>query len=132
MSAKLGSLGKPRPLPARTAPILAGALVLAAALPIFLLAGWRPAAWALAAVLWLGGQALSALLGRLRAETDRLAAAGVLGLGMMFRGIAVMAVLIAVAASDADLAVPAALLYALAYSLELGLSVALYFGGEPR
>lgn len=110
----------------------AGAVVLAAALPVFLLAGWPIEAWGLAAALWLGGQALSLVLGRLRAERDSLAAAGVLGLGMMFRGIAVMVVLIAVAASDADLAVAAALLYALAYSLELGLSVAAYYGGEAR
>jgi hypothetical protein len=47
---------------------------------------------------------------------------------MMFRAIAVMVVLAAVAASDAKLALAAALLYALAYTFELGLSLLTYFG----
>ena len=38
-------------------------------------------------------------------------------------------VLVAVAASDAHLAVAAALTYALAYTFELGLSLVTYFGG---
>jgi hypothetical protein len=40
-----------------------------------------------------------------------------------------LVVLFAVAASDAHLALAAALLYALAYTLELGLSMVSYFGG---
>ena len=40
--------------------------------------------------------------------------------------------LIAVAASDARLGLAAALLYALAYTLELGVSLAIYFGGADR
>ena len=61
-----------------------------------------------------------------------LAASGVVAFGMMFRVIAVMVVVIAVAVSDARLALAAALVYALAYTLELGVSVVSYFGGEPR
>jgi hypothetical protein len=51
---------------------------------------------------------------------------------MTFRAVAVMVVVLAVAATDARLALAATLLYALAYTLELGVSLALYFSGEPR
>jgi hypothetical protein len=56
----------------------------------------------------------------------------VVAFGMMFRGIAVMVVLLAIAVSDRELALTAALVYALAYTLELGVAVASYFGGEAR
>jgi hypothetical protein len=49
---------------------------------------------------------------------------------MMFRAIAVMVILVAIAVSDSRLALSAAILYALAYTLELGLSLLSYFGGE--
>lgn len=125
------ALTAPRPLPGRLAPVLAGGLVLAFALPVFALAGWRIAAWALAAVLWVAGQTLSALLARLRPGGGNLAASGVLAFGMMFRSISIVIVLFAVATSDARLALSAALLYALAYTLELGMSLASYFGAAP-
>ena len=118
----------PRPVPGRLLPALAGGTVVALALPIFLLGGWPLAGWALAAVLWAGGQALGLLLARVRAGPTNVAASGVLGVGMMFRAVAVMAVLLAVAASDGSLAVGAAVVYALAYTLELALSVVTYFG----
>ena len=102
------------------------------ALPVFLVVGWRLGAWALAAVLWVASQALAYLLLRLRFGMDNLAASGVLAFGMMFRAIAVMVVVAAVAVSDAQLALGAALLYALAYTLELGISVLTYFGGPAR
>nr|MDQ3822852.1 hypothetical protein [Actinomycetota bacterium] len=85
--------------------------------------------WALAATLWLAAQALGLLLTRLRLGADSLAASGVVGIGMTFRAVAVMVVVIAVAASDAALGVAAGLVYALAYTAELGVSLALYFGG---
>ncbi|MFN2471143.1 MAG: hypothetical protein ABR583_09180 [Gaiellaceae bacterium] len=118
----------PRPLPGRLLPIAAAATVIVLALPVFLLAGWDAAAWALVAVLWSGGQLLGLLLTRLELGADNLAGSGVVAVGMMFRGVAVMAVLLAVAASDGTLALAAALLYGLAYTLELALSVASYFG----
>ena len=49
---------QPRPLPQRTLPVVAAAAVVALALPIFLVAGWRVQGWALGAVLWAGSQAL--------------------------------------------------------------------------
>ena len=127
-----GILTTPRPVPNRLVPIVAGAGVLVITLPIYLLMGWRVDGWALAALLWMGGQALGLLLMRLRLGLDNLAASGVLAFGMMFRAIAVMVVLIVVAVSDGRLALSAALLYAAAYTLELGVSVIGYFGGEPR
>ncbi len=45
---------------------------------------------------------------------------------------AVMLVALVVAVSNPDLAVAGALVYALAYTVELGLALTLYFGGEPR
>jgi hypothetical protein len=120
----------PRPQPRRTVPLLAAAGVLALALPVFLLVGWPLAGWALAVILWLAAQGLGLLLARLPLGADNLAASGVVGIGMMFRAVAVMFVLIAVAASDARLGISAALLYALAYTLELALSLMTYFGSE--
>jgi hypothetical protein len=120
----------PRPLPRRTVPLAAAAGVIALALPVFLLVGWPLAGWALAAILWLAAQGLGVLLTRILRDADNLAASGVVGIGMMFRAVAVMFVLIAVAASDARLGVSAALLYALAYTLELALSLMTYFGSE--
>ena len=125
---RAGVFSTPRPVPGRALPFAAGATLVALALPVFLLAGWRVAGWALGAVLWAGAQAIGALLPRLRSGTSNLAGASVLAFGMMFRAIAVGVVLIAVAASDTRLAVAAAGVYALAYTLELGLSLASYFG----
>jgi len=46
--------------------------------------------------------------------------------------VAVMVVVIAVAAGNPEVGVSAGLLYALAYTLELGLSLLTYFGGPAR
>jgi hypothetical protein len=121
----------PRPMPSRLLPVAAGALVLALALPVFLAAGWPLSGWGLGAVLWVAAQALSLLLTRLRPGTGNLAASGVLGISMMFRAVAVGVVVIAVAATDPEVGVAAALVYALAYTLELALSLLTYFGNEP-
>ena len=51
---------------------------------------------------------------------------------MTFRPVAVMVVVIAVAASDATLGLAAGLVYAFAYTAELGVSLALYFGTETK
>jgi hypothetical protein len=119
-------------VPGRLLPVLGGATVVALALPVFLLAGWPVSGWALGAVLWLASQALGALLARARLGISNLAASAVVGFGMMFRPVAVMVVVIAVAASDAELGLAAALVYALAYTFELGLSLAAYYGGPTQ
>jgi hypothetical protein len=120
----------PRPAPSIVLPIVAGTGVIVLALPIYLIAGWPIEAWALAATLWAGSQAFSYLLVRLRARGD-LFASGVAAFGMMFRAIAVMVVILAVAASDPHVGLAAAITYALAYTLELGLSLVSYFGNPP-
>ena len=119
----------PRPEPGRLLPVSAAATVIALALPIFLIAGWPLAGWALGAVLWVGGELLGFVLSRVRASSPGNAASGVMGVGMMFRGIAVMAVLLVVViTSNKSVGIAAALLYALAYTLELMLSLVTYFG----
>lgn len=127
-----GALSTPRPLPNRILPVAAAGALILLALPVFLIAGWRISAWALAAVLWAASQGLGLVLARLRLGGANLAASGVVAFGMMFRAIAVMVVLVAVAVSDSSLALGAALLYALAYTFELGLSIVSYFGGPAR
>ena len=127
----MSAFSTPRPLPPRLVPAAAGGIALALALPVFLLAGWRLEGWALGAVLWVGAQALGAVLTRLRTGTGNLAASGVVGIGMMARAVAVMLVVIAVAASDAKLGLAAALVYALAYTVELAVSLGAYFTQEP-
>jgi hypothetical protein len=120
----------PRPAPGRILPAIAAAGLLALALPVFLVADLPLGGWLLASVLWLAAQGLSLLLARLGLGADKLAASGVVGIGMTLRSVAVGVVLVAVVASDARLGLSAALLYALAYTLELGVSLATYFGQE--
>jgi hypothetical protein len=127
-----GLLRTPRPLPGRAVPVASAAAILALALPIYAIAGWRIAGWGLAAVLWVAGELFGLVLARLRLGMANLAASGVLAFGMMFRAIAVMVVLIAVAVSHGSLALSAALLYALVYTFELGASLISYFGGATR
>lgn len=126
------ALVTPRPVPRLLGPVVAGSLVVALALPLFALAGWPLRGWALAAVLWAAGQAFGLLLARLPLGMDSVATSGVVGVGMMFRSIAVGVVLVAVAASDAAVGLSAAAVYALAYTLELALALTAYFGGPPR
>lgn len=120
----------PRPVPSRRIPAAAGTLLVALALPVFLAADWGIGSWVLAASLWVAGEIFAFAVSRLPLGLDNLASSGVAGVATTFRVIAVMVVLIAVAVSNKGLAVPAALLYVLAYSLELTLSLILYFGGE--
>lgn len=121
----------PRTAPPTFLPAIAGAVVVLVALPIFLLAGWRVEGWALGAVLWFGSEAFGAVLTRLRTRTGNLAAAGVAAFGMLFRAIAVMVVVFAIAVSDKWLGLAAALTYAAGYSATFGLSLIAYFTG-PR
>ena len=127
-----GVLMRPRAQPGRLAPFLAGAGLLLVALPVFLITGWSLKAWLLATVLWIASEALGLLLGKLRMGVDNTASSGVVAFGMMFRAIVVMIVLIAVAASNGHLGLTAALLYAAAYTMELGVSLLTFFGGPER
>ena len=122
-------LTEPRQAPPALLPAAAGGIVIAVALPIFLLAGWRVSGWAIGAVLWLGSELLGLVLTRLQSRTGNLAAAGVVAFGMLFRAIAVMVVVFAVAVSDKWLGLAAALTYAAGYSATFGLQLIAYFTG---
>jgi hypothetical protein len=117
-------------VPTSHLPRIAGAAVVALALPVFLAAGLPVRGWVLGAVLWVAAEAMALLLTRLPLGADNLAAAGVRGVGMMFRSVAVMVVVIVVAASNAELGLTAGAVYALAYTLELALSLTTYFASE--
>ena len=123
-------LGKPRPLPSRLVPTIAGTILVLLALPVFLVAGWPLTGWLLAAVLWAAGQVLEFLFARLPLGADNLASSGVVGLGMAFRGIGVMVVLLAVTVANQPVGVAAVIVYALTYTLSLGISIVEYFGGS--
>jgi peptidoglycan/LPS O-acetylase OafA/YrhL len=127
-----GIFATPRPAPSRLAPALAGATVIALALPVFAVAGWPLEAWALAAVLWVGAQAFAFVLARLAGDADNLAAAGMRGIGTTSRGLLVGIPLVIVTVSDETVGLAAAALYALAFTVELGVGLAAYFGGEAK
>ncbi len=122
----------PRRVPGRLAPMLAGSGLILLALPVFAVAGWPLKGWSLAAVLWLAAQAFAYLLTRLPLDDGNLAAAAARGIGMGFRAFIVGVPLVAVTVADARVGVAAALLYALAYTVELAVSIATFFGAEAK
>jgi hypothetical protein len=126
------SLLSPRPMPERRLPVLAGGAIVAFALPIFLIVGWRLEGWALGAVLWAASQVLGLVFARVGINEPTLRGSGVVAFGMMGRGILLALAAIAVAVTDARLAVAGVLVYAVAYTTELALGLALYFAGQPK
>ncbi|MDQ3857689.1 MAG: hypothetical protein M3327_04460 [Actinomycetota bacterium] len=122
----------PRPIPERRLPLVAGGLVVALALPIFLVAEWRLDGWALGAVLWVASQLLGLVFTRIGIGEPTLRGSGIVAFGMMARGILLVLAAIAVATTDPELAIAGALVYAVAYTFELALSLTLYFAGGPR
>lgn len=113
----------PRPEPGHLLPALAGGVVLLVALPIFLVAGWPLGGWALATVLYVAVHALDFVLVRL--------GNGGKVFGVLFKALGLLVILVAVSASNKELAIAAVLTYALAYTCEFGLSLAAYYGKEP-
>ena len=118
----------PRPEPGHGLPAAGGTLLLALALPVFLVAGWPVAGWGLAAVLWIAVHAIDLFLAQARKRTGNLAASGVQAFGLFFKAIGLLVVLLVAAVANPHLAVAAALTYALAYTFELGLSIVTYMG----
>jgi hypothetical protein len=127
---RAGVFSTPRPAPGRRVPALAGAGVVVLALPVFLVGGFPFAGWALAAVLWAAGELLGAWLARIPTGADNLTKSGAVAIAMAFRGIGVMVVLLAVTVADKELGVAAVIVYALAYTLSLAISLLEYFTGE--
>jgi len=103
--------------------VVAALGVLALALPIFLLAEWPLDAWGIGALLYAGLRGLGLVFDRVGTAAARF--------WMVARVLAVTAVFIALLATDVERAVAAALVYAAAYTLELAVSLLLYFGQEP-
>jgi hypothetical protein len=129
----IGGLARtPRAVPSRKGPTAAGTLVILLGLPVFLVASLPLSGWGLAAVLWVVGEILYLGLARLPMGADNLVSSGTRAIGMTFRGIGVGIVLIAVANSNVRLAASAAVLYVLAYTMELGLSLLAYFGSPAE
>jgi hypothetical protein len=127
---RAGMFATPRPVPGRLIPAAGGVLVLLVALAVFLLADLNLKGWALGALLWVALEAIEIVLTRLRSRTANVAASAVLAFGLSFKAIAVLAVLVAAAATSPDVAVGAAIVYVLAYTFQLGLSLLFYFGTE--
>jgi hypothetical protein len=127
-----GTVLSPRPLPDRRLPVVAGGAIVALALPVFVVAGWRIEGWALGAALWVASQLLGLVFSHVGIGEANLRGSGVVAFGMMGRGILLALVALAVAVVDARLAVAGALVYAAAYTFELALSLTLYFQGEAR
>ena len=127
---RAGLFATPRPVPGRLIPAAGGVLVLLLALAVFLLADLDLKGWALGALLWVALEAIEIVLTRLRSRTANVAASAVLAFGLSFKAIAVLAVLVAAAATAPDVAVGAAVVYVLAYTFQLGLSLLSYFGTE--
>jgi hypothetical protein len=124
-------LTAPRPLPSRTLPPLAASALVLLALPVFLAAGWPFRGWALAAALWAAAQLFGLVLTRLPLGAGHAGASAATGLGMVFRSLVVGVVLVIVAVSNQKVAIAAALLYLLAFTVELTLSLLSYFSAEP-
>jgi hypothetical protein len=127
-----GVFATPRPVPESRLPAMGGTAVVLVALPVFLIGGWRLAAWGIAAGLWLAFLVIGAVLRRLQLRSGNLAAAGLVAFGRMTRAVALVAILIVIAVKDSGLGLPAAVVYALAFTVELLLSLVAYFGGEAK
>ena len=123
-------ISRPRPVPSRLLPLAGAAVAVGLALPVVLVGGWPLKGWVLGAALWAGLAALSLVIAQLRARTTGVASSSLQGIELLVKALAVLAVILAAAHSDAEVAVVAILVYALAYTLELTLSVASYFGSE--
>ena len=122
----------PRPVPGRLVPALAGTIVVGLALPVFVAAGWPLDGWLLAATLWVAAEAFAWLLTRLPLGTGNLAAAGMRGIGTSFRAIAIGIPLVVATVSNEEVGLAAAIVYALAYTDELAVSLLSYFGTEAQ
>ena len=122
----------PRPLPGRLAPTIAAGTVVVLALPVFAVAGWPLSGWALATVLWAAAEVFALVLTRLPGDPDNLAAASMRGIGTTSRALLVGIPLVAVTVSNEAVGLSAALLYALAFTVELGVGLAAYFGQRAK
>lgn len=127
-----GIFTTPRDAPGRLAPTVAGGTVMALALPVFAVAGWPLSGWALATVLWVAAEVFALVLARLPGRPDNLAAAGMRGIGTTSRALLVGIPLVAVTISNESVGISAAIVYALAFTVELVVGLAAYFADEGK
>jgi hypothetical protein len=127
-----GIFSTPRSVPSRLAPTIAGGLVILLALPVYAVAGWPLAGWALAAVLWSAAEVFALVLARLPGGADNLAAAGMRGIGTTSRALLVGIPLVIVTVSDESVGIAAAGLYAIVFTVELAVGLVAYFGAEAK
>jgi hypothetical protein len=111
-------------MPSRRLPIMGSALVIALALPIFIVLHWSLGGWAIAAVLWIGAHALELLIARSGGKPQMQVFA------VFFKSVGVLVVLLATIVANKHTGLAAMVTYALAYTCELGLSLVAYFGTE--
>ena len=102
------------------------------ALPVYAVAGWPLAGWALAAVLWSAAEVFALVLARLPGGADNLAAAGMRGIGTTSRALLVGVPLVIVTVSDESVGIAAAGLYAIVFTVELAVGLVAYFGAEAK
>src|SRR5207237_847574 len=95
----------------RLLPVAGGAVVVAVALPGFLIVDWRVQGWALGAILWLATLAVDLLLTRVESRAGNLAASGVQAFGIFFKAVGLLVVLLATAVTAPHLAAAAAIVY---------------------
>ena len=120
----------PHPQPRTHMPAIVGSIVVAGALPLFLIAGWPLGGWAIATVLWIAGQAIALVLQRMPIGMANLASSGAVALGRMVRTITAMVVLLFVVVTNQKLGLSAVAVYALAFTAEFATSLVTYYGGE--
>jgi peptidoglycan/LPS O-acetylase OafA/YrhL len=127
-----GIFSTPRDVPSRLAPTIAGGTVIALALPVFAVAGWPLAGWGLAAVLWVAAEVFALVLARLPGHPDNLAAASMRGIGTTSRALLVGIPLVIATITNEPVGIAAAILFALAFTVELAVGLATYFGQERK
>jgi len=120
----------PHAVPSSNRPLIAGSIVVAAALPLSIVAGLPMTGWLISAVLWVAGQAIGLVLRRMPLGMGNLASSGTVAIGRMVRSITAMVVLIAVTVSNQSVGISAAAVYAIAFTVEFVTSLATYYGGE--
>jgi hypothetical protein len=104
--------------------------VIVVALPVFAIAGWPLGAWGFAAVLWAVFQLVGVLIGRLPLGMETLRTTGFAAFGRTARVIVLMTILVVVTTHNEHFGLAAALVFAIAFTVEFGMSLASYAGGE--
>ena len=127
-----GIFSTPRPLPSRLAPAIAGGSVIVLALPVFAVAGWPLSGWALAAVLWAAAEAFAFVLARLPTARITSPRQGCVASAQPLARCSSAFRSSRSTVADEGVGIAAAGLYALAFTVELGVGLAQYFAGEAK